>query len=99
MRLEAVAALLGHKNLEMTMVYARIADDTVAEEYFDVTDLVDQLYTETRISPPTDRRSMNFDIVTPTPIELSRAEALVIFDWISRHEDAGTPATTPNRSP
>ena len=44
MRLEAVAALLGHKNLEMTMVYARIADATVAEEYFDVATQVDQLY-------------------------------------------------------
>jgi integrase len=90
MRLEAVAALLGHKNLEMTMVYARIADDTVAEEYFDITNQVDQLYANARNSPPTGTRTMNFDIVTPTPIELSRAEALVIFDWLSRHEDAGT---------
>jgi integrase len=44
MRLEAVAALLGHKNLEMTLVYARIADRTVADEYFDVTEQVDGLY-------------------------------------------------------
>jgi len=44
MRLEAVAALLGHKNLEMTLVYARIADRTVAEEYFDVATKVDHLY-------------------------------------------------------
>jgi hypothetical protein len=44
MRLEAVAALLGHKNLEMTLVYARIADRTVADEYFDVTTKVDHLY-------------------------------------------------------
>ena len=44
MRLEAVAALLGHKNLEMTLVYARIADRTVADEYFDVTAKVDGLY-------------------------------------------------------
>jgi len=44
MRLEAVAALLGHKNLEMTLVYARIADRTVADEYFDVATKVDHLY-------------------------------------------------------
>lgn len=44
MRLEAVAAMLGHKNLEMTLVYARIADRTVADEYFDVTSRVDQIY-------------------------------------------------------
>jgi hypothetical protein len=43
-RLEAVAALLGHKNLEMTLVYARIADRTVADEYFDVSAKVDHLY-------------------------------------------------------
>lgn len=44
MRLEAVAALLGHKSLEMTLVYARIADRTVAEEYFEVSTRVDHLY-------------------------------------------------------
>jgi len=44
MRLEAVAALLGHKNLEMTLVYARIADRTVADEYFNVATKVDHLY-------------------------------------------------------
>ena len=35
---------LGHKNLEMTLVYARIADRTVADEYFDVSTKVDHLY-------------------------------------------------------
>ena len=45
MRLEAVAALLGHKTLEMTMTYARIADRTVADEYFAVTDQIETLYT------------------------------------------------------
>lgn len=33
MRLEAIAALLGHKSLRMTMRYARIANRTVADEY------------------------------------------------------------------
>ena len=33
MRLEAISQLLGHKTLEMTAVYARIADRTVADEY------------------------------------------------------------------
>jgi integrase len=45
MRLEAIAALLGHRNLEMTLVYARIADRTVADEYFNVSIRVDRLYT------------------------------------------------------
>lgn len=86
MRLESVAALLGHKNLEMTMVYARIADATVAEEYFDVTNQVDQLYA----TAMTGTRTMNLDPDTATSIELTRAEALVLHDWLTRHKDTGT---------
>lgn len=44
MRLEAIAALLGHKSLRMTMRYARIANRTVAEEYQAVTAKVEALY-------------------------------------------------------
>jgi len=44
MSLEAIAALLGHHDLSMTMVYARIADRSVAEEYFAVTKKVESLY-------------------------------------------------------
>jgi site-specific recombinase XerC len=44
MSLEAIAALLGHKTLTMTMVYARIADRTVADEYFAVSEKVEALY-------------------------------------------------------
>jgi integrase len=46
MSLEAIAAMLGHKTLRMTLVYARIADQTVAEAYDKVTDQVDALYTK-----------------------------------------------------
>jgi len=46
MSLEAVAAMLGHKTLRMTLVYARIADRTVADAYDKVTDQVDALYTK-----------------------------------------------------
>jgi integrase len=45
MSLEAIAALLGHKTMSMTMVYARMADRTVADEYFAVTEKVEALYT------------------------------------------------------
>ena len=38
------AALLGHRSLSMTMVYARIADRTVADEYFKVSEKVEALY-------------------------------------------------------
>lgn len=48
MSLEAIAALLGHHDLSMTMVYACIADRTVAEEYFAVTEKVEALYDDAR---------------------------------------------------
>lgn len=44
MRLEAVAALLGHRSLRMTAVYARIANTTVAAEYQAASAKVDALY-------------------------------------------------------
>src|ERR1019366_6899013 len=40
MSLEAIAALLGHRSMRMTMTYARISDRTVADEYFRVTEAV-----------------------------------------------------------
>jgi integrase len=49
MSLEAIAALLGHRDLKMTLVYARIADRKVADEYFAVTEQVEALY---RDEPP-----------------------------------------------
>jgi len=51
MSLDAIAALLGHKTLAMTMIYARIADKTVAEEYFSVTEKVEALYDQPRQLP------------------------------------------------
>ena len=44
MRLEAIAALLGHKKMEMTLIYARIANRVVADEYAAVTAKIDALY-------------------------------------------------------
>jgi site-specific recombinase XerD len=44
MSLEAIAAMLGHRSLDMTLKYARIADRTIADAYFDVADKVDALY-------------------------------------------------------
>ena len=44
MRLEAIAALLGHRSLEMTLIYARIADRVVADEYAAVCAQIDALY-------------------------------------------------------
>jgi hypothetical protein len=46
MSLEAIAAMLGHKTLRMTLVYARIADRTVADAYDSVTNQIDALYTK-----------------------------------------------------
>jgi hypothetical protein len=44
MSLEAIAALLGHRTMRMTLTYARISDRTIAEEYFHVTQAVEDNY-------------------------------------------------------
>jgi site-specific recombinase XerD len=51
MRLEAIAALLGHRSMEMTLTYARIADRVVADEYASVCTQIDALY-NTAAQPP-----------------------------------------------
>jgi hypothetical protein len=44
MRLEAIAALLGHRKMEMTLIYARIANRIVADEYAAASASIDALY-------------------------------------------------------
>ena len=44
MSLEAIAALLGHRSMDMTLIYARISDETVADAYFKVTEAVEAQY-------------------------------------------------------
>lgn len=51
MSLEAIAAMLGHRSMDMTLRYAKIANRTVADEYFAVTDQVDALYAKTEPLP------------------------------------------------
>ena len=53
MSLEAIAALLGHKSMRMTMVYAKIANRTVADEYFKVSEKVEALYDAPKELPAT----------------------------------------------
>jgi len=43
MSLEAIAAMLGHRSPRMTLVYARISNDSVAEQYFRATKLVESI--------------------------------------------------------
>jgi site-specific recombinase XerD len=51
MSLEAIAALLGHRSLDMTLRYAKIANRTVADEYFAVTEKVESLYQQGKPLP------------------------------------------------
>ncbi len=63
MSLEAIAALLGHRDLSMTMVYARIADRTVADEYFAVTKKVESLYAATAPAPQHDGETVRHPVL------------------------------------
>ena len=51
MRLETIAEFLGHRSMDMTLVYARIANRVVADEYAAVMEQVDALYKTTGTSP------------------------------------------------
>jgi hypothetical protein len=51
MSLEAIAAMLGHRSLDMTLRYAKIASRTVADEYFAVTEKVEALYGQAPVLP------------------------------------------------
>jgi hypothetical protein len=51
MSLEAIAAMLGHRSMDMTLRYAKIANRTVADEYFAVTDKVEALYGQAQPLP------------------------------------------------
>jgi hypothetical protein len=44
MRLEAIAALLGHRSMEMTLIYPCIANRAVADEYQAISAKIDALY-------------------------------------------------------
>jgi integrase len=52
MSLEAIAAMLGHRSMRMTLVYARIADRTVADQYHAAAEQVDALYNEHLTTSP-----------------------------------------------
>ncbi len=41
MSLEAIAALLVHRSPRMTLVYARISNENVADQYFQATQVVE----------------------------------------------------------
>jgi site-specific recombinase XerD len=69
MSLEAIAALLGHRSMDMTLIYARISERTVADEYFKVTEAVEANYRQMvslssgagnadTTKPPTDHRRL-----------------------------------------
>jgi len=64
MSLEAIAAMLGHRSMDMTLRYAKIANRTVADEYFAVTDQVDALYAQAQPLPA--------DVIGPKMARLRR---------------------------
>jgi site-specific recombinase XerD len=51
MSLEAIAAMLGHRHLDQALRYAKIANRTVADEYFAVTEKVESLYSKPQSLP------------------------------------------------
>ena len=71
MRLEAIAALLGHQKMEMTLIYARIANRVVADEYAQVSAKIDALYGQ----PPAAARRLRDHRHGPAPPRSARPDA------------------------
>ena len=74
MSLEAIAALLGHRSMDMTLIYARISDDTVADAYFKVTEAVEaQYYGLSGATPPRATGSSCAAGERPSPLARQRS--------------------------
>ncbi|CAA9403981.1 MAG: hypothetical protein AVDCRST_MAG75-2318 [uncultured Propionibacteriaceae bacterium] len=71
MRIEAIGAMLGHRTLRMTLIYARIANHTVADEYRTASDSVDALYAEPDLPGTKSRAS---DLAESEPMRQLRLE-------------------------
>ncbi len=61
MRLEAIAAMLGHRSLRMTMTYARIADRTVADEFHAANDQIEALYVDPDLPETPGMRQLRYE--------------------------------------
>jgi integrase len=79
MSLEAVAAMLGHKTLRMTLVYARVADRTVATAYDRVADQVDALYAK-----PAGLRSNGTGSASMTQLAVEYERRMLGNGWCNR---------------
>jgi hypothetical protein len=75
MPLESIAALLGHRSLSMTLVYARIGNRTVQQEYSAVSQRLEQLCNQ--VQSPDDKGSP----VTPTIAEGTQMRRLRQEHW------------------
>ncbi len=75
MPLESIAALLGHRSLSMTMVYARIANRTVQQEYSQVSQYLEEVCHKTELITGTD--SLN----RPVPVEGAQMRKLRRDHW------------------
>jgi integrase/recombinase XerD len=74
-RVTSIQKYLGHKKLNTTMIYARVLDSTLADDYFKAMERVEQRL-ELSLTSKEQERS-NYEIVkVPSGIQL--------FDWIER---------------
>jgi len=93
MSLEAIAALLGHTSMSMTMTYARIADRTVAAEYFAVSTQVETLSPQQHPLPPRPPKAQTCGDSAPKPPDCSAtATAPAPPSWTADTKRSASPA-------
>jgi integrase len=74
-RITSIQRFLGHKRLNTTMIYARVLDQTVAEDYFTAMEQVEQQL-ELVASPKEEQETKDKIVKVPPDTR--------IFDWIER---------------
>lgn len=75
MPLESIAALLGHRSLSMTMVYARIGNRTVQQEYSRVSQHLEEICHPVKLS------SGEGDLIESAPVEGAQMRRLRQDNW------------------
>ncbi|HEX6658242.1 MAG TPA: site-specific integrase [Ilumatobacter sp.] len=95
MRLEAIAALLGHRTMHMTLTYARIADRVVADQYNKSTPPSTPSTTSRHDSPPTTRQSAwSNSVAKHTPACSATDSATDPSSWTAALNQPAKPAAT-----
>ena len=98
MSLEAIAALLGHRSPRMTLVYARISNDTLAEQYFAATEMVEMVSARPTSTMMPGRSRTNTSACSQTVAVSDRPSSTAPIKQSARAAGSSRPVPSSSRS-